>query len=590
MKLIVCVFVIIINIGDNGRAIDNYLTTKNFDVFGVRDNLNSELCNRPCKINEKPKRCHYIFKVEPFLKDSRQTIAINESVPGPPIIVCLNDVIVVEVNNKIPGQDLAIHWHGIEQAGTPFMDGVPMVTQCPIIYGSTYKYAFRASKPGTFFYHAYSVSHHIDGVYGALNVNQPSPFEPHSPLYDYDRSQENTLLMSTVFTKLFTASLGDLKEIRPIGIEINGQNNYKIFLMEGYTYRLRLINAIAIDCPLTVSIDYHELTIIATDGSNVKPVVVKKVLLYPDERMDVVVHANQQPGGYWIHVRGLEECQGLHARAVIVYSGVNYTSMVPDVQTSMESIVNGKEITSGQKLKSLQDNTNVNVSADPIYLIIDRVFNDFKENENDFRYISDAMPQKTFFPYVMSTKGVVQINGKNFLYPNTPILIQPKDVSKNSICLVGSENNSASPQCVQVIEGSLNSVLELILINEGKYSNDSYTFHIHGLKMQVLGTSKIHFDKPFSKENFVALEKIKQIKRNFINPPIKDTISVPNKGFTIARVNLENPGAWMLECGNCGLAALPTAILINVKHSIPKSIINSLPKCGNYRPPDVLLN
>lgn len=67
----------------------------------------------------------------------------------------------MEVQNKIPDQDLAIHWHGLEQAGTPYMDGVPMITQCPIFYGQAFKYAFRASKPGTYFYHAHSGMYHF---------------------------------------------------------------------------------------------------------------------------------------------------------------------------------------------------------------------------------------------------------------------------------------------------------------------------------------------------------------------------------------------------------------------------------------------
>lgn len=79
---------------------------------------------------------------------------MNGMTPGPPIHVCVNDIVIAVVSNKVPGQDLGIHWHGIEQKGTPFMDGVPMVTQCPISYGSSYKYSFRASSPGTFFYHA----------------------------------------------------------------------------------------------------------------------------------------------------------------------------------------------------------------------------------------------------------------------------------------------------------------------------------------------------------------------------------------------------------------------------------------------------
>lgn len=74
--------------------------------------------------------------------------------PGPPIQACVNDIIIVEVHNNVLNQDMSIHWHGVDQKGTPYMDGTPMITQCPIGYGQTFKYAFVASSPGTFFYHA----------------------------------------------------------------------------------------------------------------------------------------------------------------------------------------------------------------------------------------------------------------------------------------------------------------------------------------------------------------------------------------------------------------------------------------------------
>lgn len=51
--------------------------------------------------------------------------------------------------------------------------------------------------------------------------------------------------------------------------------------MQGYSYRLRLINAIAIECPVVVSIDRHEIIAIATDGTPVKPVAARSVQLYP---------------------------------------------------------------------------------------------------------------------------------------------------------------------------------------------------------------------------------------------------------------------------------------------------------------------
>lgn len=55
----------------------------------------------------------------------------------------------------------------------------------------------------------------------------------------------------------------------------------RIFMIEGYSYRLRLINAIAIDCPLAISIDDHAITIISTDNAPVKPLNAKSILLYP---------------------------------------------------------------------------------------------------------------------------------------------------------------------------------------------------------------------------------------------------------------------------------------------------------------------
>lgn len=70
--------------------------------------------------------------------------------------VCRGDMIVVDVINKILGSTETMHWHGIRQTKTPWMDGVPMVTQCPIHQGSTFRYSFPAEDPGSFWYHSHS--------------------------------------------------------------------------------------------------------------------------------------------------------------------------------------------------------------------------------------------------------------------------------------------------------------------------------------------------------------------------------------------------------------------------------------------------
>ena len=51
--------------------------------------------------------------------------------------------VVIHVKNKFLSDSAAIHWHGIHQKGTPWMDGVAYITQCPIGPGQTFTYKFK---------------------------------------------------------------------------------------------------------------------------------------------------------------------------------------------------------------------------------------------------------------------------------------------------------------------------------------------------------------------------------------------------------------------------------------------------------------
>ncbi len=64
----------------------------------------------------------------------RPMIAINGKFPGEMIRCNDGDTIVVNVENQSVNAT-AIHWHGIFQNGSNWMDGVPGVTQCPIAPG-----------------------------------------------------------------------------------------------------------------------------------------------------------------------------------------------------------------------------------------------------------------------------------------------------------------------------------------------------------------------------------------------------------------------------------------------------------------------
>lgn len=77
----------------------------------------------------------------------------NGTVPGPTIKVAVGDKVRVVVRNELP-ESTAVHFHGVRVPNA--MDGVPDITQDPIVPGSTFTYAFTAERIAVGMYH----SHH----------------------------------------------------------------------------------------------------------------------------------------------------------------------------------------------------------------------------------------------------------------------------------------------------------------------------------------------------------------------------------------------------------------------------------------------
>ncbi|KAK3676263.1 hypothetical protein LTR78_004013 [Recurvomyces mirabilis] len=82
-------------------------------------------------------------------------LVANGAFPGPVIEANWGDWIEVAVTNGLEIEGTAIHWHGFLQTGTPYMDGTPGVSQCPIAPGKTFTYRFRAELYGTSWWHGH---------------------------------------------------------------------------------------------------------------------------------------------------------------------------------------------------------------------------------------------------------------------------------------------------------------------------------------------------------------------------------------------------------------------------------------------------
>lgn len=270
----------------------------------------------------------------------REVLLINGAFPAPLIEANWGDTIQVTVRNHIthPEEGVSLHWHGLLQRGTPWQDGVPGVTQCPIAPGESFTYQFLADMYGTSWYHSHYSGQWSGGLFGPMVIHGPQSQE-----YDVDIGP--VLLSDWYHDDYFglveqTMAVNSTPVIADSNL-INGKMNFncssvaqkdptpcvcdagvsKFKFHRGKTHLLRLINSGA-EGLQRFSIDGHEMTVIANDFVPVEPYDTKVVTLGIGQRSDVLVKADGDLGAYWMRANVSRICGRNHnpdAVAAIYY-------------------------------------------------------------------------------------------------------------------------------------------------------------------------------------------------------------------------------------------------------------------------------
>lgn len=319
-------------------------------------------------------------------KTYRSFIAVNGRIPGPTLIVNEGAVVRVSVLNKLTSEGVTIHWHGMHQLDTPWMDGVGFISQAPITPGATFDYVFKATPAGTHWYHSHVGAQRTDGLFGALIVRENDhqfetdivpalladteyediPKRHTMTLLDWQREASLDLFVrihpaigfyvnKSVDTipndnyKLYQATLGpDCTAVGPIpywsGL-INGKGRYTISdpsplsvfpVAANKAYRFRVIGAQSVYA-YSLSVDAHKLIVIATDGHFIEPITIDFFIVHSGERYDFILKTmDLSEGSYWIRAETLEKDREHSARAILKYgseddTNVDWTSVnIPD--------------------------------------------------------------------------------------------------------------------------------------------------------------------------------------------------------------------------------------------------------------------
>ncbi|XP_063850104.1 uncharacterized protein LOC135094180 [Scylla paramamosain] len=570
-------------------------------------------CVRSCVEGDR-RECHYIFTVEWYRSLSlecgdcpfnhthcashhcvfadgvqRPLVTVNRRLPGPFIHVCQWDEVVVNVENDLHLDSTSIHWHGIHQRGTPYMDGVPFLTQCPILPGTTFRYRFVADEPGTHYWHSHSGFQRTDGMFGALVVHQVPASDPHVTLYDTDDPKHTLVLTDWLnglsfhkFINLHSAQDQD----KPHTLLINGRGRFlthkrgneeattplhEVTVKAGKRHRFRTLSNSIRNCPIVISVDNHTLLVIAADGHPIQPITVDSLTIYGGERWDFVLTANQEQGTYWIKFQGLMHCGTRHKAAyqlaVLRYEG---TEGVPDTRapTSYHTTIR----------EGFQLNTLDNAPGDGTFLTAAEMRSVTPTKEDISRH-----PDHTFWLNFnfYATKNppqvMVHINGISFKLPSAPPLYQP-NVDTSIFCNETSRKNCDEGfcHCPHVLTVKQDSLVEVVLVDE---SFVNHPFHLHGHSFYVIGMGQ--FGPGITKTKVQELDASGQVNRNFEHAPLKDTVTVPSGGYTVLRFLASNPGYWLFHCHLTFHVEMGMAMVFYVagNHAAPPPP-DDLPRCG----------
>ncbi|KAH6659817.1 Cupredoxin [Truncatella angustata] len=565
----------------------NTLASVSFDYnsyYGISKNLNVVHIDKLINSTELNLRTGFVASADTTTRDytfnitqgiaapdgfQKPMILVNGQSPGPLVEANAGDMIRVHVNNQMDNSSTTIHWHGLNQQGSAWMDGVAGISQCGIPSGQNFTYEFVVKdQRGTYWWHAHSSVQYTDGIYGPIVIRDPSEMVP-------ETDEERVLFVGDLYHTYGSVLLGSYLNststwvpfesgVEPLAdnILINGQHTYNCSV-ESSTYppdpaspiasnctggqlyhtkvhkgqriRLRLINSSSF-LSYWFSIDNHTLSIVELDGVEIEPISARGVYLNIGQRVSAVVTANQTAGNYYIRATMPQTC---------------FVPYAPYTSTALEN--------AGYAARGILSYDHVALDAEPVG-VRGNVSNPYGVDNNGIRGDvwegCDDMPFD--MPRPMRKLDAVDVGDSNYQYIEY-MFRQAQDVNRifiNKTAYSALKNNATiwktlDQQFDPSREGSYHSWdlglnQQVLLIPDGGKGAQvvinsldamEHPWHMHGHTFQIVGWGPGPYGASANSTTW-----------NPSNPMRRDTVTVPAQSHVVLRFMADNPGVWALHC------------------------------------------
>jgi iron transport multicopper oxidase len=436
---------------------------------------------------------------------SRPVIGINGQWPCPPIEATVGDTVVVNLVNQLGNETTGIHFHGITQKGSNWMDGPSQVTQCPIPPGACFTYSFLIDAPGTYWYHSHNKGQYPDGLRGPLIVHDPN--DPYAGQYD----EELVLTTSDWYHDQAPVLIPQM--LNPSNVEIlppfpeacllnDATKPAKFNFVPGKTYMIRIISMAAFASTM-LQFDSHTMRVIQVDGTYIQKHDAYQIRVSPAQRYSVLLNAQPTNRRNYAFTANLDINRDytapgatwpLNATGYLIYD-TNKTLPAPYVVPSWNPVNDFTFVAyDNQLLLGTPDRTiqlDFNFGFDN--LSIPRAY------FNNITYVPQKVP--TLYSAIST--------GKDYSNPIVYGAVNPFVVS--------------SGQIVEIVMNNLDAAV--------------HPFHLHGHQFQVC-------ERPSSNSG-----TFNGHTRNFPAVPMRrDTVAVMANSYVVIRFVADNPGVQLFHC------------------------------------------
>ncbi|CAN8063568.1 unnamed protein product [Agarophyton chilense] len=484
---------------------------------------------------------------------------VNNQYPGPTLQGNVNDVVTITVINRLPTESTTIHWHGIKQSGTPWSDGVPGISQCPIGPGETFVYSFVLDAPGTLWWHSHS-GLQKSSLYGAIIVDgdqkQVGPYEDIVLLlndwYHASGAEQIAGLVGVPFkwvgdaNSLLFNGKGDFNctDANIESAKCDPQTDEKgpliIDVQPSTTYRLRIVGASSLAF-LNFNIDGHQLRMVEAETTLLRPFNTRFLDVGPGQSYSALLRTKSlrqlrrtrnNNGLFWMQTNIRHRKTGPQGLAILRYTTntgakepLRSPPSPPKYDNITWSLMHARRFRSRRVMKIPPANRTFVFLGTQNKLSNERLVWAL----NNISYVDGQSP------ILHSIKLEVDRDTKSYVEQTR--IPTPFDYTKSLSKAGLSESAKVGTQVVKVAK---NEVIDWVFQNTVSLSgaDEIHPWHLHLHNFWVLGYGEYN-----TAWNRSSIETY-----NLRRPVFRNTAMLYPGSWTVMRMKADNPGAAHFHC------------------------------------------